>query len=148
MNIGTLIRVYAEVNGEKIPAEVRIPSQVKGITVTSIELEGEEHSVFPIAINWEEMDAAFNEGAGIGEEPNILDFYNGYDTKITTIIIPNTVTRIGYSAFAYLQWIENISIPNSVTEIGDCSFMYCQSLKNIILSEKLKTTKIRFFSKM
>lgn len=148
MLIGVLTNVYPEVNGEKIPSEVRIPSEVNGITITSIEFTGEgtdPYSVFPTAINWEEAQETFDSWDGIGEPPDIKTFYNGYDTKITTIIVPSTVTRIGYQAVAYLQWLENISIPNSVTEIGDLSFAQCQFLKNIVLSENLKKIGIQAF---
>ena len=54
----------------------------------------------------------------------------------TTIKIPNTVTEIGSSAFAYTN-LENIEIPNSVTTIGGAAFLNCKSLQAIELPDSV-----------
>ncbi|MBR5640361.1 MAG: leucine-rich repeat domain-containing protein [Muribaculaceae bacterium] len=48
--------------------------------------------------------------------------------------IPNTVTRIGNSAFSYCHKLSSITIPNSVTEIGDNAFAYCEDLRTVNMS--------------
>ena len=45
-------------------------------------------------------------------------FYN----KVTSVIIPNTVTSIGMEAFYYCNKLTDITIPNSVYSIGDQAF--------------------------
>lgn len=42
-----------------------------------------------------------------------------------TTLIPNTVTKIGNSAFRGLRSLYALEIPKSVTEIGDCAFFDC-----------------------
>ena len=51
--------------------------------------------------------------------------------------IPNTVTRIGNSAFSYCHKLSSITIPNSVTEIGDKAFAYCEDLRTVNMSNSV-----------
>ena len=55
----------------------------------------------------------------------------GFGTKISEIIMPNTVKYIGDKAF--YKWDEGkaVTIPSSVTHIGDEAFSYCQSLIDV-----------------
>ena len=55
--------------------------------------------------------------------------------------IPNSVTKIGNSAFQGCISLENIMIPNSVTEIGSNAFWYCSSLEEITIPNSV--TEIR-----
>lgn len=52
------------------------------------------------------------------------------------IIIPDTVTEIGYAAFA-ASHIKRIYIPDSVTKIGDSAFADCKWLTELILPNSL-----------
>lgn len=52
-------------------------------------------------------------------------------TNIEDIIIPDSVTSIGDSAFSGCTKLINIEIPTSVTSIGNSAFNYCKSLTNI-----------------
>ena len=51
--------------------------------------------------------------------------------KLTSIIIPNSVTTVEYSAFAYCSSLTSIAIPNSITTIEEDTFCGCSSLANI-----------------
>ena len=55
-------------------------------------------------------------------------------TGITSIEIPNTVTKIGAWSFSGCDNITGITIPASVTEIGDAPFNGCYNLKNITVA--------------
>lgn len=58
--------------------------------------------------------------------------------SVEEIVIPNSVTTIGRSAFEECTNITNIVVPNSVTSIEDEAFIRCANLRNIKLSENLK----------
>ena len=57
---------------------------------------------------------------------------------LKTIIIPNTVIKIGMRAFSGCSSLENILIPKSVTEICDFAFEGCTSLTNITILKPLE----------
>ena len=59
--------------------------------------------------------------------------YSDENTEITDLVIPNGVTSIGSSAFAYCSGLTSITIPNSVTSIGDDAFAYCSGLASITI---------------
>ena len=65
-------------------------------------------------------------------------FYNcGHNIK--TITMPNSIIRIGNSAFKSLWDISTIEIPNTVTCIGDNAFNDCQSLESIVIPNNVTT---------
>lgn len=57
---------------------------------------------------------------------------------MTSVTIPNTVTKIDVVAFRWCQNLKNITIPNSVKEIGASAFEGCISLSSVTLSQELK----------
>ena len=57
--------------------------------------------------------------------------YSDENTEITDLVIPNSVTRIGSSAFSGCIGLTSVTIPNSVTSIGNYAFEYCSGLKEI-----------------
>ena len=59
-------------------------------------------------------------------------------TKIKSITIPNTVTKIGSWTFGECEDLTSVIIPDSVTEIGSYAFGYCSSLADVTLSDSLK----------
>ena len=56
-----------------------------------------------------------------------------YDSNITDIFIPDSVTAIGDYAFYSCNYLESITIPNNVTHIGNCAFKFCSQIKNIVV---------------
>lgn len=62
-----------------------------------------------------------------------------YDTKITSINIPNSVTSIGSSAFRGCEELTSVIIPNSVTSIGSSAFTGCSNLTSITLPNSIET---------
>lgn len=51
--------------------------------------------------------------------------------EIRELVIPDGVTKIGNSAFAFCDGLTSVSIPNSVTSIGIASFADCYSLTSV-----------------
>ena len=50
---------------------------------------------------------------------------------LKSITIPNTVTSIAYSTFEDCSSLTSVTIPNSVTSIGSSAFTECSSLTNV-----------------
>ena len=71
--------------------------------------------------------------------------YSGYDdilfyrnSNIKSVIIENSVTSVGDSAFEYCTNLTSVKIPNSVTSIGLGAFSDCTSLTSIEVSDNNK----------
>jgi len=91
-----------------------------------------------------------------------------YNKQGTSYVIPNSVTSIGFKAFAACRNFKDITIPNSVKDIGESAFWncfmtsisipnsvesigvdafrYCTYLEEVVLSNSIKTIgKFAFF---
>ena len=68
-------------------------------------------------------------------------FYNSSAYYAKSIIIPESVTYIGASAFSYCKELENITIPDSVDHIGESAFSSCSSLNDISLPKYISEIK-------
>ena len=67
---------------------------------------------------------------------NSLVKYRGTSTNV---IIPNSVTSIGGSAFAGCSGLTSITIPNSVTTISNDAFQYCTGLTSVTIGNSVTT---------
>ena len=67
--------------------------------------------------------------------------FNAYDIEacknLTSIIIPDNVTSIGYDAFSGCTGLTSVIIPNSVTSIGEDAFLNCTSLTSITIPDSV-----------
>ena len=55
------------------------------------------------------------------------------DELVTDLVIPNSVTSIGNSAFYGCTGLTAVTIPNSVTNIGNCAFENCTGLTSVTI---------------
>ena len=60
-------------------------------------------------------------------------------SSLTSVTIPNSVTIISKSAFRGCYSLTNITIPNSVKSIGYEAFEYCSSLTSITIPNSVKS---------
>ena len=95
-----------------------------GETITGLTDTGKMQTklVIPYEINGVKIT-----GLGYGNNTSIL---NG-NGVITKIVIPNSVTNIGNSAFFNCTSLISVNIPNSVTNIDFYAFFNCTSLTSI-----------------
>ena len=68
------------------------------------------------------------------------------DCRISTMVLPNTLEKIGDYAFYNCFRLGEIILPNTVTSIGGHSFYYCNNLSNIVFSTSMTTIPEYAFS--
>ena len=54
-----------------------------------------------------------------------------------SITIPDSVTSIGDTGFAWCESLQSITIPDRVTNIGNHAFMSCTALESITIPENV-----------
>ena len=62
--------------------------------------------------------------------------YSDENTEITKLVIPDSVTSIGTSAFNGCSGLTSVTIPNSVTSIGSGAFNGCSGLTSVKVMRK------------
>ena len=67
-------------------------------------------------------------------------------SSLTSVTIPNSVTSIGEDAFAVCYNMTSVTIPNSVTSIGFSAFDGCKNLKEVHITDIAAWCKINFNS--
>lgn len=72
-----------------------------------------------------------------GKPVTMIDHAAFFNSAVTSVTIPDSVTSISDGAFINCPKLTNISIPNSVTYIGFSAFSSCTSLKSITLPSSL-----------
>lgn len=72
-----------------------------------------------------------------GKPVTMIDHAAFYNSAVTSVTIPDSVTSIRDSAFLFCSQLTNISIPNSVTAIGSFAFDGCTKLESITLPSSL-----------
>ena len=103
------------------------------------------------AINMEnvtivESVATYGNGQTYSIAANTIGAKMFADMKLSEIVLPNSITRIGNSAFKGIKGYYNLDIviPENVTSIGSYAFSNCQNLTSIQLPPLL--TKISEFT--
>lgn len=81
-----------------------------------------------------------------GKPVTMIDHAAFFNSVVTSVTIPDSVTSIGDNAFGFCSQLTNISIPNSVTDIGFSAFAHCTSLKSITLPSSLSSISEALFS--
>ena len=76
----------------------------------------------------------------------IMDFTFYECTDLMSIIIPNSVTSIGRSAFSGCTGLTSVTIPNSVTSIGGSAFSGCSGLTSVAIPNLVTTIGSSAFS--
>ena len=74
-------------------------------------------------------------------EDLILDSENLQD-----VVIPNSVTSIGDSAFSYCYGLSSVVIPSSVTSIGNNAFYNCYGLSSVVIPSSVTSIGSMAFS--
>lgn len=71
-------------------------------------------------------------------------FYD--NSNITSVVIPDSVTRISGYAFGFCESLTSVIIPDSVTSIGGCAFYKCSELTSVIIPDSVTSIGSYAFS--
>jgi len=139
--------------------DVKIPSEIEGIIVTSIGdwafddcdkltsisipsgvLSIKANSILNcenlVSINVSPDNQYYSSRDGVLYNKNQTKVIKA-PNKITEYIIPKDVTSIEYSAFWNCTSLTNITIPDNVLNIGMEAFCYCDNLISIIIPDSV-----------
>ena len=83
----------------------------------------------------------------IPESVSEIDYYAFQNSGLKTLIIPESITIIGGSAFSGCRNLKSVIIPNSVSKIGGSAFSDCTSLTSISIPESITEIATGLFSK-
>ena len=76
------------------------------------------------------------EGVPVTEIKSFASYMN--PTKITSVVMPDTVKKIGKEAFSQCKELKYVKFSKNLEVIGTLSFFLCEKLDGIILPESLK----------
>jgi hypothetical protein len=66
------------------------------------------------------------------------EFFNG-NSSVKQVDLPETITGIGNSAFAYCTSLNTLNLPDGITTFGNSAFAYCTSLNTLNLPDGITT---------
>ncbi|MBQ2978549.1 MAG: leucine-rich repeat protein [Bacteroidaceae bacterium] len=67
------------------------------------------------------------------ETVKIIDDYAFASTRLQSMVVPKSVTKLGMSAFWGCEELKQITIGDSVEEIGDYAFSRCYNLESVVI---------------
>lgn len=68
-----------------------------------------------------------------------IEDYAFYQSKVTSVTLPETITSIGNRAFTGCKSLNALTLPSGVTSIGDYAFNGCTSLSAMVIPEGVTT---------
>jgi len=75
----------------------------------------------------------------IGNAVQVIPSKLAYSSKISTIILPNTVRYIGKNAFSYCTGLAGINLPNQLETIDIGAFYGCSSFTSLTIPETVNS---------
>ncbi len=142
--------------GENNYTELIIPSEIDGVSVTSIGYKAfascDSLTSVTIANNVQSIgDYAFYDcslltSVEIGDSvTSIGGRAFEYCSSLTRVVIPDNVTSIGYHAFYDCSSLTSVKIGDSVISIGEEAFYNCSSLTNIVIPNSVTSIEQNAF---
>ena len=67
------------------------------------------------------------------------------NSEITSVVIPDSVSNIGFKAFYNCKSLKSITIPENVSSIGASAFNFCENLTSIKIPKSVRTVGYNAF---
>ena len=138
VEVAALAYNYDDTN---LTAEVKMlsPTATKGDIVVpeTVKHNGQNYTVTAVADYGFYDEKQFLIDLLTGKVTDLSQISN-YIAPITSITLPNTVTKIGEDAFEYNTSLMSVSIQNSVTYIGKYAFAYNSVLSSISIPDTIE----------
>jgi hypothetical protein len=81
-----------------------------------------------------------------GKPVSVIDDWAFSEAAVTSVTIPNSVTRIGVGAFSGCTALTSVTISNGVTRINDWAFSSCTALTSVTIPNSVTTLGSQVFS--
>jgi len=100
-------------------------------------------NVISVTDRFVDMDLSDSTGAAITGKPSAT----GIDYKITSVLLPSSLSTIDCFAFANFSYITDMVLPQGILTIEEYAFLGCRELVNIVLPKGLVSIgKSSFFN--
>ncbi len=107
---------------------------LKNVTITAYSgSEGTNASVINYLANETPINAFYKTYTGVGKE------------SLASIILPDNITSIAKSSFAYAANLQSIAIPGLVTTISETAFARCEGLEEVTFGNSVTTIGVEAF---
>ena len=84
----------------------------------------------------EEFHWPENEGTTL-----LPSFTFGFCTQLREVVLPNTLTEIGQSAFLHCRKLKSIRLPNNIRTIKNSAFYGCEALEELTIPDGVREIK-------
>lgn len=112
---------------QKKLTELVMPDSVKSFELSAASKETLQYANVPAAIT--EIKGLFNKMYG--------DEFGYSCNNLTSVFIPDSVTKLGMYAFGGCESLASITLPDGMTKIGEGAFYLCESLTNITIPDSV-----------
>ncbi len=128
LRIGSFVFMLTPLKSLHIPANVK---SIRGPLVDSAKFEG-------YTVDENNQYFSVDENGNLFNKDKTKLVHLRFHPALKEYTVPNSVTTIGYAAFAYNFYLEKLIIPDTVTVIEDSAFAYTFFLKEINLPKHLQ----------
>ena len=69
-----------------------------------------------------------------------------FSCAVTSVIMPNSVTKIGNDAFSGCSGLTELTLPDSLVSIGDRAFVNCSGISSVVIPDNVRSIGLAAFA--